>query len=63
MPELARFSGIIIAMDYNDPAPPDFHAKDGQDQVVIRIKDGQMMEVFLSARAHRLVEEWRLHHL
>ncbi len=50
-------------MDYNDPAPPDFHAKDGQDQVVIRIKDGQMVEVFLSARAHRLIEEWRLHHL
>jgi hypothetical protein len=37
MPELARFYGIIIAMDYNDHAPPHFHAKYGQDQAVIRI--------------------------
>jgi hypothetical protein len=37
MPELARFHGIIIAMDYNDHAPPHFHAKYGQDQAVIPI--------------------------
>jgi hypothetical protein len=37
MPEIARFYGIIIAMVYNDHAPPHFHAKYGQDQAVIRI--------------------------
>ena len=37
MPELARFYGIIIAMVCNDQAPPHFHAKDGQDQAVIRV--------------------------
>jgi hypothetical protein len=63
MPELARFYGIIIAMFYNDHAPPHFHAKYGKDQAVIRIDDGQMMEGFLSARALRLVEEWRLLHV
>jgi hypothetical protein len=63
MPELARFYGIIIAIYYNDHAPPHFHAKYGKDQAVIRIDDGQMMEGFLSARALRLVEEWRLLHV
>ena len=63
MPDLARFYGIIIAMYYNDHAPPHFHAKYGQDQAVIRIDDGQMIEGFLSTRALRLVEEWRLLHV
>jgi hypothetical protein len=62
MPELTRFFGIIIAMYYNDHAPPHFHAKYGADQAVIRIDDGQVIEGYLSARALRLVEEWRLLH-
>jgi hypothetical protein len=63
MPELARFYGIIIAMVYNEHTPPHFHANYGQDQAVIRIDDGQMIEGFLSTRALRLVEEWRLLHV
>jgi hypothetical protein len=63
MPELSRFYGIIIGMVYNDHAPPHFHDKYGQDQGLIRIDDGQMIEGFLSARALRLVEEWRLLHV
>lgn len=62
MPELTRFFGIIIAMYYNDHAPAHFHAKYGADQAVIRIDDGQVIEGSLSARALRLVEEWRLLH-
>jgi hypothetical protein len=59
MPELARFFGIIIAMYYNDHSPPYFHAKYGADQAVIRIDTGEVIEGNLSARALRLVEEWR----
>jgi hypothetical protein len=40
-----------------------FPAKYGQDQAVLRIDDGQMIESFLGARALRLVEEWRLLHV
>jgi len=32
LPELSRFFGIIIAMYYNDHAPPHFHAKYGDDE-------------------------------
>ena len=62
MPELTRFFGIIIAMYYNDHSPPHFHAKYGADQAVIRIDSGEVIEGSLSARALRLVEEWRLLH-
>ncbi|MGZ9003958.1 MAG: DUF4160 domain-containing protein [Burkholderiales bacterium] len=62
MPELSRFSGIIIAMYYNDHAPPHFHAKYGGDEATIRIDNGDVIEGSLSTRAKRLVEEWRLLH-
>lgn len=62
MPELTRFFGIIIAMYYNDHSPPHFHAKYGADQAVICIDTGEVIEGNLSARALRLVEEWRQLH-
>jgi hypothetical protein len=62
LPELSRFFGIIIAMYYNDHAPPHFHAKYGSEQVSIRIDDGTVVEGKLGSRAMRLVEEWRVLH-
>ena len=62
MPELSRFFGIIIAMYYNDHAPPHFHAKYGDDQASMRIDNGEILEGTLGARARRLVEEWRSLH-
>ena len=62
MPELSRFFGIIIAMYYNDDAPPHFRARDGDDQASIRIDNGEVLEGELGARARRLVDEWRILH-
>jgi uncharacterized protein DUF4160 len=62
LPELSRFFGIIIAMYYNDHAPPHFHAKYGDDQASIRIDNGDILEGTLGPRAKRLVEEWRVLH-
>jgi hypothetical protein len=59
VPELSRFFGIVIAMYYNDHAPPHFHAKYGGDQATIRIDNGEILDGALSKRAFRLVEEWR----
>ena len=30
MPEISRFFGIIIAVFYNEPNPPHFHARYGE---------------------------------
>ena len=62
MPELSRFFGIIIAMYYNDHAPPHFHAKYGDDEASIRIDNGEVMDGALGTRARRLVDEWRILH-
>ena len=40
MPEISRFLGIVIAMYYNDHAPPHFHAKYGAFEITVRIADG-----------------------
>ena len=58
MPEISRFLGIIIAMYYNDHAPPHLHAKYGDFEAVIAIDDGAIVEGRLPPRALGLVQEW-----
>ena len=58
MPEISRFLGIIIAMYYNDHAPPHFHAKYGDREMKVNIVTGEVMEGSLPTRARRLVLEW-----
>lgn len=59
MPEISRFLGIIIAMYYNDHAPPHLHAKYGDFEAVIAIDDGAIVEGRLPPRVLGLVQEWR----
>lgn len=59
MPEVSRFYGILIALYYNDHAPPHFHAKYSGDEATIVIETGEILDGGLSRRALRLVEEWR----
>jgi hypothetical protein len=57
MPEISRFLGIVIAMYYNDHAPPHFHAKYGNYEVTVRLADG-VVEGRFPRRALNLVLEW-----
>ena len=57
MPELSRFLGIVIAMYYNDHAPPHFHAKYGAFEIKVQIADG-VVEGRFPRRALSLVLEW-----
>ena len=50
MPEISRFLGIIIAMYYNDHAPPHFHVKYGDIEAVIAIDTGEVVEGRLPPR-------------
>jgi hypothetical protein len=38
MPEISRFFGIVIAMFYNDHAPPHFHVRYGSERALIGIE-------------------------
>lgn len=62
MPEIARFYGIIIAMYYDDHNPPHFHARYGDESVVVSIDALAMLEGQMSPRALGLVIEWASQH-
>ena len=57
MPEICRFFGIVIAIYYEDHAPPHFHAKYGEYEVTVRIEDGAVAGDF-PGRAKGLIVEW-----
>ena len=58
MPEIIRFFGIIIAMFYNDHAPPHFHARYGEQRAIIGIDSLTVLGGRLSPRVLGLVMEW-----
>ena len=58
MPEISRFLGIVIAMYYNDHAPPHFHAKYGDLEIRVNIENGEVMSGKFPRRAQNLVLDW-----
>ena len=62
MPEISRFFGMVVAMYYNDHAPPHFHVRYGQQKAVIGIDPPAMLAGRLSPKARTLVLEWAALH-
>ena len=62
MPEIARFYGIIISMYYDDHNPPHFHARYGDESVVVSIGTLSVLEGQMSPRALGLIVEWAAQH-
>ncbi|MCY4578091.1 MAG: DUF4160 domain-containing protein [Chloroflexi bacterium] len=61
MPELCRFYGIVIYINFRDHNPPHFHALHGEYEAVIDINT-LVVEGRLPRREHRLVIRWaRIH--
>ncbi len=58
MPIISRFFGIVIYMYWKDHAPPHFHAKYGDDEIVVEIRTGNVSGN-MSNRAIKLIQEWR----
>jgi len=58
MPEISRFFGIIIKMNFDDHNPPHFHAEYGDFKAIIRIGDYSVLKGDLPSRALGLVVEW-----
>ena len=61
MPEISRFYGIIITINYSDHLPAHFHARYGEDRAAIRL-DGTVLAGSLPRRALRLVRTWASQH-
>ena len=61
MPVISRFLGIIIAMYWNDHAPPHFHAKYGEYEVKVFILDGVVEGAFPKRALKHVLEWYQLH--
>lgn len=61
MPEICRFFGIVIFMNYNDHLPPHFHARYQEQEVTVDIETG-LVTGTMSKRALRMVFEWMENH-
>ena len=57
MPEICRYYGIIIYMNFNDHEPPHFHARYEDQEVTIEIQSG-IVKGQMSKRALRMLFEW-----
>ncbi|MHC4974616.1 MAG: DUF4160 domain-containing protein [Planctomycetota bacterium] len=62
MPRISEFFGIVIAMYYNDHAPPHFHAKYAEHEATFSIDTLVVLEGALPRRAAALVLEWAALH-
>lgn len=63
MPVISRFFGVLIAIYWNDHAPPHFHAKYSGGEATINMQTGEVIAGGISNRALGLVEEWRRLHV
>jgi len=57
MPEISRFLGIVIYMNWADHPLPHFHAKYGDYEITVEIATGVVRGEF-PKRALRAVLEW-----
>ena len=57
MPELCRFYGIIIFLNYLDHDPPHFHPRYEDQEVIIEIETG-IVKGYMSKRALRMIFDW-----
>jgi len=62
MPTISVFYGIIIQMFWDEHAPPHFHARYAEHEVVLDIRTLDVIEGALPRRAMALVQEWAQDH-
>lgn len=57
MPELSRFFGIVVYMNWRDHNPPHIHAMYGEHEALVSL-DGAVLAGKLPRRALSMVLEW-----
>ena len=61
MPEISRFLGIVVAMYYDDHAPPHFHAKYGEFEITVDLETGLVKGQFPRRALVSVLEWYQLH--
>ena len=62
MPTLSSFFGIVVSMYWNDHQPPHFHARYGENEVVMRLETLEAAAGYFPRRAKGLLLEWAGEH-
>ncbi len=62
MPEISRFFGILVLLNYNDHVPPHFHVRYGEQQALMAIESLTLLAGHLSPRVLGMVVEWATQH-
>lgn len=62
MPEICRFLGIIITMNYSDHNPPHFHVRYNEFEGSVKINDFGLLTGKLPPKIFGLVTEWAVLH-
>jgi len=61
MPELSRFFGIAIFINFNEHNPPHFHAKYGDFKIIVQIKTGIVEGKFPNKELKKVLEWYEIH--
>ena len=62
MPEICRFYGIIISMNYDDHNPPHFHAAYAEYRATFIVETSELDQGELPPKGIKLVQEWAWAH-
>lgn len=62
MPRIAEIDGIVVSINFDDHAPPHFHARYQSESVSIEIETGRVIGTMGRNQLNK-VEQWRKHNL
>ena len=62
MPTICRFRGIKITINYREHQPPHFHAVYGGEEVVVSIKEIEVIEGSIPSKQLKMLRGWAAFH-
>ena len=62
MPEISRFLGIVISMNFRDNPPPHFHIRYNEHRGIFSISELRLLDGSLPPKVVDLVLEWAFAH-
>lgn len=62
MPTISMFRGIKVFINWNDHLPPHFHAKYGSEEVIVNIKDIEVIDGKIPSKQLKMLLGWAAFH-
>ena len=62
MPTISMFRGIKVYINWSEHRPPHFHASYGGDEVIVSIKDIEVLEGSMPGKQLKMLLGWAAYH-